>query len=630
MTGRGPEAVGSRGGQRPLHQTRELRNTSRPKALLLLGAEWARVMDSTILERQAATASPGGAAVDFEDFFENGAVCLHLVDGSGTILRANKAELDLLGYTAEEYVGRPITDFHVDAAVIGDILHQLSSGERLDKYPARLRAKDGSIKHVLVSSSVLFRDGEFINSRCFSVDVTATREAEAARQEAERRLATTYDSVTVGIGETDAAGRFLHVNAAFEAITGYPPDELLGMTFDQFTHADDRGEDVALYMDQVAGLQDTYAIEKRYVRKDGAEVFVEVLSSTVRNADGSFGYGVRVVKDVSDRKRAELHLQESERRSRELLDALPIAVYTTDPAGRITYYNEAAVAFSGRRPVLGMDEWCVTWKLFWPDGTPLPHNECPMALALKDGVETRGVEAIAERPDGSRRTFNPYPTVLRDSSGSMIGAINVLVDVTDRKQADEEQKILIDELNHRVKNTLATVQSISLHTYRSTPDAFVERFEDRLVALSKAHDLLTRRRWAGLGLGELMEQEFGPYSDQDDARIVLVGPELTLSTRAALALSMVLHELVTNAAKYGALSIEGGKVRVGWSIELSDTGNSLALRWSERGGPAVEIPTRRGFGRRLIERTITKDLAGRADLQFNPGGLQCFISFPLV
>jgi two-component sensor histidine kinase len=253
-----------------------------------------------------------------------------------------------------------------------------------------------------------------------------------------------------------------------------------------------------------------------------------------------------------------------------------------------------------------------------------------MALALKDGLEMRGVEAIAERPDGSRRTFNPYPTVLRDSAGSMIGAINVLVDVTDRKQADEEQKVLIDELNHRVKNTLATVQSISLHTYRSTPDAFVERFEERLLALSKAHDFLTRRRWAGLGLGELMEQEFAAYSDHDEPRIVLAGPELTLSTRAALALSRVLHELVTNAAKYGALSVEGGKVQVTWSVETSNTGNSVVLRWSERGGPTVEAPTRRGFGRRLIERTVTKDLAGEADLQFKPGGLQCFISFPLT
>lgn len=582
-----------------------------------------------MIERQGGVPPTNAAGLDYEDFFENGAVGLHLVDGAGVILRANKAELELMGYAAEEYVGRPIADFHADPDVIRDILRRLKAGERLDQYPARLKAKDGSIKHVLISSSVLFRDGEFVNTRCFSVDVTAAREAEAARLEAERRLEKTYESVTVGIGETDEDGRFLTVNPAFTIITGYSREELIGMSFEQLTHPDDRGADLALYRDQVAGRREAYSIEKRYRRKDGGEVFVEVLSSSVRTGDGRFLYGVRVVKDVTDRKRVEQRLQESEQRSRELLDALPIAVYTTDADGRITYYNEAAVAFSGRRPTLGLDEWCVCWKLLWPDGTPLPHDESPMAMALKEGQEARGVEAVAERPDGARRTFTPYPTLLRDSKGQVVGAINVLVDITDRKQADEEQKLLIDELNHRVKNTLATVQSISLHTHRSTPEAFVERFEDRLLALSKAHDLLTRRRWTGVGLGELLEQELAPYSDADQSRIVLDGPELTLSARTGLALGMVLHELVTNAAKYGALSADGGRVQVAWSQEQDGSRKILNIRWIESGGPAVEAPTRRGFGRQLIERNVTRDLGGQADLQFLPRGLRCLVSVPV-
>jgi PAS domain S-box-containing protein len=584
-------------------------------------------MHSVLLQKPAVLASR--SSPDYEDFFENGAVGLHLVDGNGIILRANKAELELMGYSTAEYVGRPIADFHTDPEVIADILRRLGAGERLDKYPARLNAKDGSIKHVLISSSVLFRDGEFINTRCFSVDVTASREAEAARLEAERRLTKTYESVTVGIGETDKEGRLLNVNPAFAAITGYSSEELTGLSFEQITHPDDRGRDMSLYRDQVAGRRESYSIDKRYCRKDGEEVFVEVLSSSVRSPDGAFLYGVRVVKDVTDRKRAEQRLQESERRSRELLDALPIAVYTTDAGGRITYYNEAAVAFSGRRPVLGVDEWCVSWKLYWPDGTPLPHDECPMALALREGNEVRGAEAVAERPDGTRRTFTPFPTVLRDNRSAVVGAINVLVDITERKRADEEQKILIDELNHRVKNTLATVQSISMHTHRSTPETFVQRFEGRLVALSKAHDLLTRRRWTGVGLGELLEQELAPYVDADQSRIVIEGPELTLSARTGLALSMVLHELVTNAAKYGALSTEGGRVQVIWMLEAEGTKKNLTLRWIESGGPTVAPPARRGFGRHLIERSITKDLGGKADLQFIPSGLQCFLRFQL-
>ena len=127
---------------------------------------------------------------------------------------------------------------------------------------------------------------------------------------------------------------------------------------------------------------------------------------------------------------------------RELLDALPAAIYTTDAAGRITYYNAAAVQLAGRRPEIGSDEWCVTWRLYWPNGTPLPHDECPMAVALKTGRPVRGMEAVAERPDGTRVPFIPYPTPLHDASGNVVGAVNMLVDLTERSQAEQVRQLL--------------------------------------------------------------------------------------------------------------------------------------------------------------------------------------------
>ncbi|HYC68828.1 PAS domain S-box protein [Brevundimonas sp.] len=582
-------------------------------------------MHSSTLNERPPLAAAGDP--DFEDFFENGSIGLHIVDRDGLILRANKAELELLGYAPEEYVGRPIADFHADPQTIADILRRLGAGERLDKYPARLRTRNGGIKHVQISSSVLFRDGQFINTRCFTVDVSAAREADEARLAAERQLLATYDSVTVGIADADREGRLIRVNAAFEALTGYGRDELLGMTIAQLTHPDDRAQDAALYADQVAGRRDRYSLEKRYVRKGGEVVHVEVLSSTATDADGGFAHGVRVVKDVSERREAELRLQENERRSRELLDALPTAVYTTDPNGHITYFNEAAVKMAGRHPTVGVDRWCVTWKLFWPDGTRLEHEQCPMALALMTGEELRGLEAVAERPDGSRLTFTPYPTLLRDSSGAVVGAINVLVDITERKRADEAQKLLIDELNHRVKNTLATVQSIALQTQRWTPEAFTERFEDRLIALSKAHDLLTRRHWTGVGLIELLEEELAPYRDEVPGNARLEGPDLVLTARVGLALGMVIHELATNAAKYGALASPAGRLDLSWSIDVTGDERQLNLAWIERGGAPTESPARQGFGHRLIERTIRRDLGGVLEQRFEPSGLECRFGF---
>ena len=127
---------------------------------------------------------------------------------------------------------------------------------------------------------------------------------------------------------------------------------------------------------------------------------------------------------------------------RELLDALPAAIYTTDAAGRLTYYNSAAVQLAGRRPKIGSDEWCVTWRLYRPDGTPLPHDECPMAVALKTGRPVRGVEAVAERPDGTLVPFMPYPTPLHDASGNVVGAVNMLVDLTERSHAEQVRQLL--------------------------------------------------------------------------------------------------------------------------------------------------------------------------------------------
>jgi PAS domain S-box-containing protein len=160
---------------------------------------------------------------DLEDFFENSVIGLHIVSGEGIILRANKAELDLLGYSTDEYVGRHVAAFHADAPVVGDILKRLSCDEKLDRYPARLRAKDGSIKHVQITSNSRFIEGRFVNTRCFTRDVTSLYEAEKARRESEERLAATYEAATVGIAEADEEGRMIRVNDALCTILGRAP-----------------------------------------------------------------------------------------------------------------------------------------------------------------------------------------------------------------------------------------------------------------------------------------------------------------------------------------------------------------------------------------------------------------------
>lgn len=565
---------------------------------------------------------------ELEDFFENSAVGLHIVSGEGIILRANKAELDLLGYGAEEYIGRHVAEFHEDAPVIGDILQRLSCGEKLDRYPARLRARDGAIKHVLITSNSRVEAGKFVNTRCFTTDVTELHTAEESRLASEARLSATYEAASVGLAETDKSGRLLRVNDFLCGVTGRSREQLLKQSFSDCTHPEDQAADKEMYARQVRGEIGSYSVRQRALRPDGTVRHLDVSSSSVRGPDGRFLYGVRVTRDVTTTTQMEDRLRESEQRMRDLLEALPAAIYTTDAQGRINFFNRAAVEMAGRTPQPG-DEWCVTWKLYWPDGSPLPHNECPMAVALKENRPVRGAEAVAERPDGTRVPFIPYPTPLHDASGHLVGAINMLVDISDRKRAENAQKVLIDELNHRVKNTLATVQSLAGQTARhaTTLDEFIPTFEGRLLALARAHDLLTKRNWQDAPFERLVKDIATPLAGD---RVLVEGSHVDLDPRTALSITMVINELLTNAVKYGALSQPGGSLSFCWKVTTRGRQTLVDCDWQESGGPRVTPPKRRGFGTRLMERCVEHDLAGEFDLVFEPAGTRCRIAFPLT
>jgi len=431
---------------------------------------------------------------------------------------------------------------------------------------------------------------------------------------------------------------------------------------------------------------------------------------------------------------------------RQALDLLPAAVYITDASGLLSYYNEAAAALWGHHPQLGVSEWCGSWKLYWPDGRPLPHDQSPMALALREKRPIRGTEAVVERPDGTRVPFAPYPTPLYDAAGELIGAVNMLVDITDRKRAeqsarrlaavvefsddailtkdldgvitswnrgaerifgykageaigrpitiliprdrhDEEreiigrirrgehvdhyetvrqckdgslldisltvsplkdaagkiigaskiarditerrraqqrQELLVNEFQHRIKNTLATVQSIAVQTFRSS-SAECAVFVARLHALAGAHDLLTNDNRHQAALVDLIARALIPFQDKHRERFVIDGPDgIFLDAQKSSLLVMVLHELATNAVKYGALSNETGQVRVAWATSGDGLAKRFRLCWKESGGPPVDPPQQKGFGSLLIERALQNRL-GQARLDFDPQGLVCSI-----
>jgi two-component sensor histidine kinase len=212
--------------------------------------------------------------------------------------------------------------------------------------------------------------------------------------------------------------------------------------------------------------------------------------------------------------------------------------------------------------------------------------------------------------------------------GATLGVFVEGSDVTDRVRGERQQKLLVDELNHRVKNTLATVQAISAQTLRTStdPQTFRENFEARLLALSATHDLLTATGWGSASLRDLLLVELKPHGSE---RYCLQGPDVSLSPAATLSLGLAFHELATNAAKYGALSNADGLLDISWSVDETAAKPRLTLDWIERGGPPVSEPTRRGFGSRLLERSLQGEIGGEAALRFDPAGLRCRISLPL-
>ena len=424
------------------------------------------------------------------------------------------------------------------------------------------------------------------------------------------------DQLPIGVATFDREGRLVRCNRSALELWG---------------GASDLGDDIGPAHLVVADVLRTRAAfrnkEISFDRPDGGRVFVSANADPLFGDDGAMTGVVMCLTDITALK-SNPHIGEpGEQRAHELFDLLPIALYMTDAEGRITYYNPAAADFWGRRPELYREKWCGSLKLFHPGGIPLPHEDCPMAVSLKYGMALRGTEAIAERPDGTRVPFSALPTPLRDSEGRVTGAVNVLLDISERKRGDERQRALMSVLNHRVKNTLATVQALASQTIRGRgiKRDVRAKFVERLFALSRAHDLLAREGWDTADLRSVIEEVLAPYH----GRIEVRGKTMRISPKTTVALSMVLHELAANATRHGALSATTGKVVLEWTIAQDPRGATMTLDWRESGGPLVAEPERRGFGLRLVERSIAQELSGVADIAFEPRGIHCILSFPV-
>lgn len=419
----------------------------------------------------------------------------------GTVADWNRCATKIFGWSREEALGRSMNDLIVPPQ------HREAHAQGLSRYLAtgdahvidtriEITALDRSGREFPVELSIT--EGELSGERVFIGflrDISDRKSAERALSESEARLSATYNHALVGIAEVDEGGRFLRTNEQFSAITGYSADELKHRSLFEITHPEDRDDDMHLFGRQWAGELENYVREKRYVRKDGVPVWIELEASIVRDAVGANSFGVRIVREI-----------------------------------------------------------------------------------------------------------------------------------TERREAEDRQRLLIAELNHRVKNTLAIVQALAFQTFSATKSREEEQaaFSARLSALAAAHAMLTQESWQSVQLLEIAKRAVaacGAPSKQLD----LEGPDLLIPPQTAVSLAMALHELCTNAIKYGAFSDTKGLVSIRWNV----AGGRLRFTWTESGGPPVRAPDRTGFGLRMIERGLARELHGEVKLSFEHEGFVCRINAPI-
>ena len=423
------------------------------------------------------------------------------------------------------------------------------------------------------------------------------------------------DHAPAMIWVTAPDGRCTYLNPAWYRFTGQRAPEALGYGWLEATHPDDRAEAERIFLDANT-VRAPFQLEYRLRDASGAYRWVIDAGDPRFGEDGAFLGYVGSVVDIHDR-------HETEHRFRALTNCVPAFVWFASQDGELHYLNDRWYEYSGQTPDQALPNG-------WAEVVHPEDRKAVMVAWTETRARRRGyaIECRFRRRDGVYRWYLVRADPMSANLEGPLAWVGSSIDIHELKLAEERQALLINELNHRVKNTLATVQALASQILQASPnlDGFREGFEDRLISLAQAHDLLTASRWCGARLSDVVDRAVSPWRG---ARIDAGGPLVWLDPAQALSISMALHELATNAAKYGALSDGRGRVRIHWRLQPGNAGELLNLRWKECDGPKVEPPSHRGFGSRLLERGLGRELQGTVVLQFPPDGVECVVTCPV-
>jgi two-component sensor histidine kinase len=566
----------------------------------------------------ASKAAFARAPDPFRAAFERAAIGLAILDADGaTIREANAYVCELLGYGPGELTGRSVAE-------IGEIVIPVPAGIRT------WRRADGVPLHVRVRrAEEADRDGEPV----LVVEVVDADEMVRAEQN--------RDALTAaGLGEWrwDAATGLVTLSRRAAHILGYPPGHAVAWSSLSARIDPDEVERIRALVRDSGGAGPPYAFECRVSRDDDdREVWIGARGQAAIAPDGSLEGMVGVIQDITTRVEVRTALRDREQRLRIATAVADLGIFEWHMLDdQAIWENERMFEIFGRTPADGP-----IGKGVFLDQVLHPEDRVPfrkaISTALRGDTVLHARGRIRRHSDSAWRTIDLAGRFEREEPHHRLPRrlIGVVADVTDRLVAEERQTLLIRELHHRVKNTLATVQAIVGSTARtaSSIETFYEAFVGRIMSLAHTHSVLTEDTWQTASLRNLLTNELKPYAegamDGPAGRISLDGPDVDLPSEIAVPIGMAIHELTTNAAKYGALSTESGRVSITWEILPGGPAGRLRFFWRETGGPEVRPPSRHGFGSRLLQRVLSTQVRAEVETEYLPEGLRLTMTAPL-
>ena len=461
----------------------------------------------------------------------------------------------------------------------------------------------------------------------FCRDISDRRRADADLRASEERYRRIVETAHEGLWIVDANWKTTFANRRMGEILGWKAEDMIGHHL--FDFMDEEGRRITTQnMDRREhGIRETH--DFRFVRPDGSSVWTAISTNAILDHAGRFAGALAMVSDITERKLADERIRANEVRLASMVRHTPLAVILWDKDFRIAEWNPAAEAIFG---------WTAAEIIGEHAHVLVPESVHPYVDEIWRGLSTNkgGTRGTNENVTKDKRIISCewYNSPLVGPDGRVIGVVSLCQDVTERVRAEQRQHTLMLELDHRVKNNLAAILALAEQTLYTSDSLqqFGDAFTGRLRAMSRMHELLAHSRWQHIDLRDMVHRSLEAYVIGHKPPITLTGEPLPLPSKIATGLSLVLHELATNAAKYGSLSAPTGQVHVEWSVPDAspESQSNLVINWSESGGPAVTAPQRRGFGTGLIEGIVAYEFGGSVHFDFNPSGLCCRIVIPFV